>query len=568
MTTKARPKRFVNREETVVHDAIDGLLATYPTSLNRLDSYPHTKVIVRRDWDKSNVALVSGGGAGHEPAHAGFVGKGMLTAAVSGEIFASPTSDAVLSAILAVTGPKGCLVIIKNYTGDRLNFGLAAERAKTEYGLNVRTVIVADDVALGCTPKARGIAGTLFVHKIAGAAAEAGGNLAEVHRLAEITAKCVKSMGASFSTCEQAFAVDSRTIGDGIMEVGLGIHGEPGKAKLKVSSSKEIVDQILKLIFSNLKMPETGTALAVMINNLGSVPPMEMSIVTKNVLEWLLDFGSYSAVYLVGPAPLMTSLNMNGISVSVLPLVDLELHRNLLAAVAPHVAWPHVTKPDTRAQNFIKDPLVTPIERGLSSGTARDYDPKMKALIQGACESLISEERALNALDSKVGDGDTGTQMSLGAKSILAALDVGVLDTGNKTKLCKSLSKILAKNMGGSSGILLSILFAAMAGAFAKKHGTAAAFQAGLAAMMFHGGAAEGDRTMLDALIPASKCVSITDAATAAHHGAESTKALKVAGGGRSMYLSAVDLAGHMDPGAYAAAKVLDVLSAGLSNKA
>jgi dihydroxyacetone kinase len=160
---------FINRKEDVVIEAIDGLLATSRSPLARLDGYPHIRVVVRSDWDKSKVALVSGGGSGHEPAHAGFVGAGMLTAAVCGDVFASPSVDAVLAGILAVTGPSGCLLIVKNYTGDRLNFGLAAERARA-FGLNVSMVIV--DATLPCPICHRRAAWlTLFVHKIAGALA-------------------------------------------------------------------------------------------------------------------------------------------------------------------------------------------------------------------------------------------------------------------------------------------------------------------------------------------------------------------------------------------------------------
>ncbi|MEY2956204.1 MAG: hypothetical protein RL123_932, partial [Pseudomonadota bacterium] len=165
-------KQFMNTRETLVTEAIDGMLRLGAGRLARLDGFPHIKVVVRTDWDRSKVALVSGGGSGHEPSHAGFVGRGMLTAAVCGEVFASPSVDAVLAGILAVTGKAGCLLIVKNYTGDRLNFGLAAERARAR-GLKVAMVIVDDDVALPDLPQARGVAGTLFVHKTAGALAEA-----------------------------------------------------------------------------------------------------------------------------------------------------------------------------------------------------------------------------------------------------------------------------------------------------------------------------------------------------------------------------------------------------------
>src|SRR6056297_4267141 len=175
---------FVNKKGDIVTEAIDGIIAASGGALSRLDGYPHIRVVLRSDWDRSRVALVSGGGSGHEPAHAGFVGAGMLTAAVCGDIFASPSVDAVLAGILAVTGPAGCLLIVKNYTGDRLNFGLAAERARA-FGLNVSMVIVDDDIALPHLPQARGLAGTLMVQKIAGALAENGASLEGVTKVAE-----------------------------------------------------------------------------------------------------------------------------------------------------------------------------------------------------------------------------------------------------------------------------------------------------------------------------------------------------------------------------------------------
>jgi dihydroxyacetone kinase len=193
-------RQFINSKETLVTEAIDGLLRTGGGRLARLDGYPHIKVVVRTDWDRSKVALVSGGGSGHEPSHAGFVGRGMLTAAVCGDVFASPSVDAVLAGILAVTGEPGCLVIVKNYTGDRLNFGLAVERARA-FGRRVAMVIVDDDVALPDLPQARGVAGTLFVHKVAGALAEQGANLETVAVAAQEVIRGVVSIGMSLDTC-------------------------------------------------------------------------------------------------------------------------------------------------------------------------------------------------------------------------------------------------------------------------------------------------------------------------------------------------------------------------------
>src|SRR6056297_4333592 len=218
---------FVNKKGDIVTEAIDGIIAASGGALARLDGYPHIKVVVRTDWDRSKVALVSGGGSGHEPAHAGFVGAGMLTAAVCGDIFASPSVDAVLAGILAVTGPAGCLLVVKNYTGDRLNFGLAAERARA-FGLKVNMVIVDDDIALPDLPQPRGVAGTLFVHKIAGALAEQGADLGTVTQAARRVIEGVVSIGMSLDTCTVPGSPKENRIGDGKAELGLGIHGEAG----------------------------------------------------------------------------------------------------------------------------------------------------------------------------------------------------------------------------------------------------------------------------------------------------------------------------------------------------
>ena len=193
-------RQFINAKEDMVTEAIDGAIAASGGTLTRLDGYPHIRVVVRTDWDKSKVALVTGGGSGHEPAHVGFVGQGMLAAAVCGDVFASPSADAVLAGILAVTGSAGFLLIVKNYTGDRLNFGLAAERARA-FGLNVFMVIVDDDVALPELPQARGLAGTLFVHKIAGAMAENGATFEDCAAVAMRVVASSRSIGMSLDTC-------------------------------------------------------------------------------------------------------------------------------------------------------------------------------------------------------------------------------------------------------------------------------------------------------------------------------------------------------------------------------
>ena len=235
---------FINSKETIVREAIDGFLFGRGDTVTRLDGYPHIKVVVRSDWKKDKVSLISGGGSGHEPAHAGFVGSGLLTAAVCGEIFASPSVDAVLAGILAVTGASGCLLIVKNYTGDRLNFGLAAEKARS-LGIKVEIVIVDDDIALPNDIQARGIAGTVFVHKIAGALADQGKTLEEVAGAAKMAASSIFSLGLSLSTCSVPGVDNTERLEPGMAELGLGIHGEPGAKKIRHQTAAEAVQVVL-----------------------------------------------------------------------------------------------------------------------------------------------------------------------------------------------------------------------------------------------------------------------------------------------------------------------------------
>ncbi|RWH33320.1 MAG: dihydroxyacetone kinase subunit DhaK, partial [Mesorhizobium sp.] len=324
-------KHFFNRKDSIVTEALDGYLATAGSgALARLDGYPEIKVVLRADWDKAKVSVVSGGGAGHEPSHAGFVGAGMLTAAVSGEIFASPSVEAVLAAIRATTGPAGCLLIVKNYTGDRLNFGLAAEKARAE-GFAVDMVIVGDDIALPDIAQPRGIAGTLFVHKIAGHLSESGHDLASVAAAARAAAKDIVSLGISLSSCSIPGQTHEDRFGAGDGELGLGIHGEPGVERITLQSASALVAIMADRLAARL---DAGSRYALLINNLGSVPPLEMSLIANAVLASPL---AKAVTLTIGPGHLMTALNMNGFSLSLIRL-EAEREAALLAPVGPH-AW-------------------------------------------------------------------------------------------------------------------------------------------------------------------------------------------------------------------------------------
>ncbi len=536
-------KHFFNRRENIVTEALDGLLRTSSSgTLARLDTYPDIKVIVRADWDKSRVAVISGGGAGHEPSHAGFVGRGMLTAAVSGEIFASPSVDAVLTAIRAVTGKPGCLLVVKNYTGDRLNFGLAAEKARAE-GFDVEMVIVADDIALPDINQPRGVAGTLFIHKIAGHLAEKGESLASVAAAAKAAAADIVSLGVSYSSCSIPGQPYEDRLGENQGELGLGIHGEPGVEKITVQEAGSLVSIMTERLSAAMK-PDGQFAL--LINNLGAVPPVEMSLIANAVLA--SPFADRVALT-IGPGPMMTALNMNGFSLSLIRL-DAEREQALLSVVAPH-AWLPAVVPHSVAI------LPAPKAERLAAKVMASHDAAAERMLAAICDRLIALEPELNRLDAKAGDGDTGSTVATGARSILS--QTSSLPFADRATLFAVIGDTLATAMGGSSGVLLSIFFTAAGKASGDGRGLAASLLAGLERMTFYGGAYPGDRTMVDALSPALHALATGGARAAAdeaRNGAEATKAMRKAKAGRSAYIGESDLDGIMDPGAHAVAEV------------
>ncbi len=537
-------KQFINEKEDMVTEAIDGIIATSGGALTRLDGYPHIRVVVRSDWDKSKVALVSGGGSGHEPAHAGFVGAGMLTAAVCGDVFASPSVDAVLAGILAVTGPAGCLLIVKNYTGDRLNFGLAAERARA-FGHKVSMVIVDDDVALPDLPQARGLAGTLFVHKIAGAMAENGADLEACAAAAKRVIKGSRSIGMSLDTCTVPGSPKENRIPHGMAELGLGIHGEAGVEQVISGGAKDAVAKVTEKLAAAI--PDTPHVA--LVNNLGGASVLEMSILTHGFLA--SPIGDRIKM-IVGPDAMMTALDMHGFSISVMELSPGD--DELLAQPVTVPGWPGC-KPMAALKTL-------PLPDGLSPvrAPASPHEPT-KAFLTTCCQVLIESEADLNTLDAKSGDGDTGSTLATAARALIDAMDT--LPLADHTQLYRAIGLELSQTMGGSSGVLLAIFFAAAGDASSSGMPMREALQIGLDRMRQIGGANPGDRTMVDALMPALDALDagLSQAASAARTGADYTATLTTAKAGRATYINAEQLEGHTDPGAEAVARLFEHLA-------
>ncbi|MBX6313034.1 MAG: dihydroxyacetone kinase subunit DhaK, partial [Isosphaeraceae bacterium] len=497
-------KKLINRPEAVVEEMVEGLVALYP-GLRRLQGHA---VLLRADIEEvreQRVAVISGGGSGHEPAHAGYVGRGMLSAAVAGDVFTSPSPDAILAAIRAAAGPRGALLIVKNYTGDRLNFGLAAEWARVE-GIPVEMVLVADDVALADateTAGRRGIAGTVLVHKIAGAAAEAGATLAAVAAEARAAAADVWTMGVALSPCTvPAAGRPGFVLGEDEIELGLGIHGEPGVRRGPIEPADPLVDRLLGAILAEARL-QAGERVALLVNNLGGTPTMELAIVARRAIAALEAAGL--AVVRGYAGAFLTALEMAGVSLSVLRVDYRRLARLDAPTEAP--AWPNAAN-RPRARSAEPIPIAASTEpRPLPGPPRTALGLRMREAIEVAARALIQAAPELTELDRFVGDGDLGISLARGAEALREALPSFPWDDPAET--LNALGRTFQRAVGGTSGPLYAVFFLRAAerlrtGPVTDPLTWAAAFQEGGRGVADLGGAAPGDRTMLDALIPAT----------------------------------------------------------------
>jgi len=331
-------KKFINAPENCEDEMIQGLVKAYPNYVKKIDGF---NTVVRTVKKENKVALITGGGSGHEPAHAGYVGCGMLDCAVAGAVFTSPTPDQIFEGLKAVATPAGVLMIIKNYSGDIMNFEMAEELAAME-DIRVAKVITNDDVAVQnstWTIGRRGVAGTVFVHKIAGALAETGASLEEVRRVAQDVIDNVRTMGVAIAPCTvPAAGTPGFTIAEDELEMGIGIHGEPGVNTQKMKPVDAIVDELLDHILADIDF--TGSEVAVMVNSSGATPQMELLIAYNHLADVLAEKGV--KIYRAYVGEYMTSLEMEGMSISLLKLNDER--KALLDAPADTIAFKELKK--------------------------------------------------------------------------------------------------------------------------------------------------------------------------------------------------------------------------------
>ncbi|USU19083.1 dihydroxyacetone kinase subunit DhaK [Paraburkholderia fungorum] len=555
-------KKLINDVSAVVPDMLDGLAALNPN----LSLLQGGTIVVRADAEavaaRGEVALISGGGSGHEPAHGGYVGHGMLSAAVAGEVFTSPSTDAVLDAIRAVAGRAGVLLIVKNYTGDRFNFGLAAEIARAE-GIPTEMVIVADDVALAASGDhagRRGLAGTVLVHKIAGAAAAAGRPLAEVARIAREVAASLGTMGVALTPCTvPAAGKPGFELADDEIEWGLGIHGEPGVERGAIEPADAIVERLLAKIVGDLSL-QAGARVALLVNNLGGTPASELSIVAGSALRYLAANSIH--VERAWAGTFLSALEMAGVSLTLLRVDDGRL--GWLDAAAHTSAWPALS--GRVAQVSVRSAPATPDR---TTGATLTREAPLRRAIESVCACLLEAEPILTEMDQRVGDGDLGISLSRGARGILAELDAYPAETAPGAVL-RRMSATVRRVVGGTSGPLYAVMLLRGAVALEQTGGSSAkawsaAFSEGVAGLMALGGAHPGDRTMVDALKPAADALhaalsksedaldaALKAAADAAAEGAAQTASMHPRRG-RSSYVGDRAL-GYADPGAHAVA--------------
>ncbi|NXY24333.1 TKFC cyclase, partial [Atrichornis clamosus] len=615
------PKKLVTSVSNCADDALAGLVACNP-GLRLLQGH---RVVLRDDLPaiRGRVALLSGGGSGHEPAHAGYIGKGMLTGVVAGAVFASPSVGSVLAAIRAVVraGAAGILLIVKNYTGDRLNFGMALERARSE-GADVRMVVVGDDCAFAAPGKAgrRGICGTVLIHKVAGALAEMGASLDEIVEKVTAAAKGMGTLGLSLSPCSIPGSKPSFQLAEDEMELGLGIHGEAGVRRMKVLPADKAVETMLEHMTdpsnaSHLsltpgeppdppcspKSPRsqshpaphpTGSSVVLVVNNLGGLSCLELGIVAGAAVRCLESRGIRIARALVGS--FMTALEMAGVSLTLL-LVDEEL-LGLIDAKTTAMAWPNIPAgPATTRREEVPAPMEEPGKPQDEAGTGTELQSLVTALclsslwecagrhllstgpgtvrvervLERVCSTLLDIQDKLNELDREAGDGDCGHTHARAAQAIREWMR-SRSPPAAPSQLLSGLANVLLEKMGGSSGVLYGLFLTAAARSLHGRSDSQAwadAMDAGIDAMQRYGGAAPGDRTMLDSLCAAAQALHslrspganplqvLAAAVQSAEAAAEATRHME-AGAGRASYIRSSRLE-KPDPGAVAVAAVL-----------
>lgn len=569
-------KKIINKPETLVMEMCNGMVMAHP-ELELLKKY---KVIKKKEMNENKVTLISGGGSGHEPAHAGLVGKGMLDAAVCGDVFASPSQIQIYQAIKETASKKGTLLIIKNYSGDIMNFKNGAHLA-TEDGIEVDYVKVDDDIAVEdslYTVGRRGVAGVILVHKIAGAAAEAGMDLGAVKAVAEKAAANVRTIGLALTSCTvPASGSPTFTLAEDEMEYGVGIHGEPGIKREKMMSADELANRMTNDLIKDLGVKD-GEEIALLVNGFGGTPLQELYLFNNAVTRELAARNIKINRVFVGNY--MTSIDMAGMSLTVMKLDDelktllsKECNTPAFKVDGPVESVEYVNVLEETEEKEVSFELETAEEHAVIKNNVITLN-NMIYLVDKMSDVIIKNEVPFCELDTHAGDGDFGMSVAKGFKQLKREWH-SILEQENVTigSFLDGCSMIIMEHCGGASGPIWGGAFrAASKAAGEKRELTVGEFAEMLQAALqgiqsigersFGRGAVVGDKTLVDALAPcvdswsgsASNEVDMKTAfekgAEAAVKGAEYTKEI-VARMGRAGTVGERSL-GYPDAGAHA----------------
>ncbi|CAM4052859.1 dihydroxyacetone kinase subunit DhaK [Bacillus luti] len=569
-------KKIINKPETLVMEMCNGMVMAHP-ELELLKKY---KVIKKKEMNENKVTLISGGGSGHEPAHAGLVGKGMLDAAVCGDVFASPSQIQVYQAIKETASKKGTLLIIKNYSGDIMNFKNGAHLA-TEDGIEVDYVKVDDDIAVEdslYTVGRRGVAGVILVHKIAGAAAEAGMDLGAVKAVAEKAAANVRTIGLALTSCTvPASGSPTFTLAGDEMEYGVGIHGEPGIKREKTMSADELANRMTNDLIKDLGVKD-GEEIALLVNGFGGTPLQELYLFNNAVTRELAARNIKINRVFVGNY--MTSIDMAGMSLTVMKLDDelktllsKECNTPAFKVDGPVESVEYVNVLEETEEKEVSFEIETAEEHAVIKDNVITLN-NMIYLVDKMSDIIIKNEVPFCELDTHAGDGDFGMSVAKGFKQLKREWH-SIVEQENVTigSFLDGCSIIIMEHCGGASGPIWGGAFRAASKAAGEKRELtvkefAEMLQGALQGIQsigersFGRGAVVGDKTLVDALAPcvdswlasASSEVDMKTAfekgAEAAVKGAEYTKEI-VARMGRAGTVGERSL-GYPDAGAHA----------------
>ncbi|KAM6487533.1 Dak1 domain-containing protein [Trichoderma sp. SZMC 28011] len=583
-------RHLFNSADGLVNKALRGII-TYNPSLS-LDET--NRVVYDTTYDKSKVTLISGGGSGHEPAWTGYVGKNMLTASVQGDIFASPSTKQIVAAVDAVPSDKGTILVITNYTGDCLHFGLANEKANAK-GHNCRVIICGDDVSVGKNGSMvgrRGLAGQIGVLKVMGGAAGAGGSLDEVYNLGVAFSQQIVSIAATLDHCHVPGRAEHGMLQENEVELGTGPHNEPGYKKLSPApSASELVGQILQHCLDEKDTERgyvkfaTGDEVMLLVSNFGGMSHLEMGALVDELLEQLSRDWKIEPVRICAGF-LETSLNAPAFSVSVINVTAAAKNCSYSVEeiksffdVRTTTFWESMAGSQAQRRTRQQQLVQPPKEEIKTVDERRDLaiDPVLlESMLRNACEALIKAEPDLTKWDTVMGDGDCGETLKTGATSLLTALDSGLAKAGSVVKVLLELEDIVESKMGGTLGGILGIFFVSLRAAVEKNIGLAqnpvalwgAALGTALENLRRYTPAKVGDRTVMDTLIPFAAVMGesgFNSGVKAAEDGADATKTMKPRLG-RATYVGVSSESKELppDPGAWGAMVAIRGLQEGL----